>query len=120
MNARLSVLFAGTAIAVLVTGGPAPRGQGLGINPFSQYYENVARAAKENNTGLVRSLIGNNGNPNETVRGNVAPTDMPVWPEYNPRVAPLLSLMDRSELTTAFRSAHQCALWTNLNPKGLY
>ena len=66
MNARLTALFAGAAVAALVAGGAAPRGQGLQFNPFSQYYENLSRAAKQNNADLVRSLLTNNGNPNQT------------------------------------------------------
>jgi uncharacterized protein len=66
MNARLSMLFAGTAIAALVAGGATLRGQGIQINPFATTYENVARAAKLNDANLVRSLLANGGIPNQT------------------------------------------------------
>jgi ankyrin repeat protein len=35
------------------------------INPFGSYWENVARAARSNDAAQVRSLIADNGNPNQ-------------------------------------------------------
>src|SRR6266851_3830824 len=62
INARLAAILGIAAVAVL-SGGPAPRAQ---LNPFGSYYENLARAAKQNDSGAVRALIGNNANPNQT------------------------------------------------------
>ena len=64
MSSRLIAVLGATAFTLLVLAGPAPRAQ-LQLNPFSQFYENVARAAKQNDAGLVRSLIANGGNPNQ-------------------------------------------------------
>src|SRR5438132_4105428 len=36
------------------------------LNPFGSYYENVARAAKQDDSGSVRLLISNGANPNQT------------------------------------------------------
>jgi len=67
MNARLSAIFVGIAVAAAVIGDSvAPLAQGLQINPFSKYYENVARAAKQNDAPTVRSLIANGGYPDQT------------------------------------------------------
>jgi uncharacterized protein len=60
-GARLAAIL-GIALAVLCGGG-ASRAQ---INPFGGYYENVARAAKQNDSGAVRSLVANSTNPNQT------------------------------------------------------
>src|SRR5437879_4459818 len=35
------------------------------INPFGSYWANMARAAQSNDAALVRSLIANDGNPNQ-------------------------------------------------------
>jgi ankyrin repeat protein len=56
--------FAGTALTIVVAGGPELHAQ-LQLNPFSALYDNVARAAKLNDANLVRSLLGNGGNPNQ-------------------------------------------------------
>src|SRR5208283_865885 len=64
MNARLVAILAATVAAAIV-GSPASRAQ-FQVNPFSQYYDNVARAAKQNDAELVRSLIGEGSNPNQT------------------------------------------------------
>lgn len=60
------------------------------------------------------------GDPNDKGHSNAAPGNLPYWPRYHAGVANLLSLKDRPEVSTAFRSAHQCALWDRFNPKGLY
>jgi ankyrin repeat protein len=62
MNGRIAAVLGLAAVAVL-GGGDAPRAQ---INPFGGYYENVARAAKQNDSGTVRLLVGNGANPNQT------------------------------------------------------
>ena len=36
------------------------------LNIFGGYWENVARAARQNDAALVRSLVANDGNPNQT------------------------------------------------------
>ena len=54
MNARLSAFLGTAVLAAVIFGSPAPHAQ-LNFNPFSQYYENVARAAKQNDAGLVKS-----------------------------------------------------------------
>ena len=66
MNARLIALLAAAAGVAVILGSPASRAQSLGINPFGQYYENVARAAKQNDAGLVRSLLANGRPPDQT------------------------------------------------------
>ena len=65
MNARLAAFLGAAAVAAVIVGSPALRAQ-LQINPFAQFYENVARAAKQNDAGQVRSLIADDGNPNQT------------------------------------------------------
>src|SRR5438132_10916703 len=57
----LAVIIGVAAVAGL--SGTAARAQ---VNPFGSYYENVARAAKQNDSGSVRLLIGNGANPNQT------------------------------------------------------
>jgi len=66
MNVWCTALLGGAALAAVILGSPTPRAQGLQLNPFSQYYENVARAAKQNDAGLVRSLLGNGIPPDQT------------------------------------------------------
>jgi ankyrin repeat protein len=63
MNARLTALLGAVAVAALA-GSPALRAQ-FQLNPFSQYYENVARAAKQNDAALLRSLLGNGAYPDQ-------------------------------------------------------
>ncbi len=56
----------GLAAITLVIFGSAARGQ-LNINPFSQYYDNVARAASQNDADEVRRIVGGGeGNPNQS------------------------------------------------------
>lgn len=62
MNVRLTVIFALAASAVMI-GGPASRAE---ISLFGSYWENVARAARQNDAAQVRSLVANDGNPNQT------------------------------------------------------
>ena len=64
MNARLAAFLGGVAVAALIIGSSAPRAQ-LQLNPFKAVTENVARAAKANDAGLVRSLIGGGGYPDQ-------------------------------------------------------
>lgn len=62
MKTRLMPLLA-FAVPAAIAGGPPLHAQ---INPFSGYYENVARAAGQNDAAQVRELIANNDNPNQT------------------------------------------------------
>ena len=63
MNMR-GTFVAGLAAIALAAGGVAARAQ---INPFSAYYDNVARAAAKNDAETVRRLVGGgDGNPNQT------------------------------------------------------
>jgi uncharacterized protein len=59
-------MLVGLATIALVILGSAARAQ-LNINPFSAYYDNVARAAAQNDAEAVRKLVGGgSGNPNQT------------------------------------------------------
>jgi ankyrin repeat protein len=58
-------LVVGLALVLAVLGASAARAQ-LNINPFSAYYDNVARAAAKNDAETVRQLVGGgSGNPNQ-------------------------------------------------------
>jgi ankyrin repeat protein len=57
----LAAMLGIAALAAL--GGATARAQ---INLFGSYYDNVARAAKQNDPGTVRLLIGNGANPNQS------------------------------------------------------
>jgi len=61
LGGRLAVILGIAALAGL--SGAAARAQ---FNPFGTYYENVARAAKQNDSGSVRLLVSNGANPNQT------------------------------------------------------
>lgn len=61
LNARLAAMLGIAAMAAL--SGATARAQ---FNPFGSYNENVARAAKQNDSGTVRLLISNGANPNQT------------------------------------------------------
>ena len=65
MNARLTTLLGATGFAAVIVSSAASHAQ-FQINPFSQYYENVARAAKQNDAGLVRLLLANGSPPDQT------------------------------------------------------
>lgn len=55
----------GLAVIALVIGGANARAQ-LNLNPFAAYYDNVARAAAQNDAEAVRKLVGGgSGNPNQ-------------------------------------------------------
>jgi len=55
------IMLAMLSAAVAVS--PAPYAQ---ITPFGGYWDNVARAAHQNDAALVRSLVAGDGNPNQT------------------------------------------------------
>jgi len=60
LNACLAAMLGIAAVAAL-SAAPA-RAQ---FNPFGDYHENVARAAKQNDSGTVRLLISKGANPNQ-------------------------------------------------------
>jgi uncharacterized protein len=62
MNRHWIPIVAFAALAGAATG-PVSNAQ---INPFSSFYENVARAARQGDAAQVRQLVANDGNPNET------------------------------------------------------
>lgn len=62
MKSRPPVIVA-LAVMAAVAGSPAARAQ---ISLFGNYWENVARAAQQNDAAQVTSLVANNGNPNQT------------------------------------------------------
>ncbi|MGH7048511.1 MAG: ankyrin repeat domain-containing protein [Stellaceae bacterium] len=63
MNTRRSAMLGLAAFAAVIEGGKAARA----LNIFGDYYENVARAAAQNDSALVRQLVGSGeGNPNMT------------------------------------------------------
>jgi ankyrin repeat protein len=62
MKMRLIPIIAFAAVCA-VAASPISNAQ---INPFSSFYENVARAARQNDAAQVRLLVANDGNPNQT------------------------------------------------------
>jgi len=65
MKARVATFLGGIALATAILYSAAAHAQ-LDLNPFSKYYENVARAAKQNDAGSVRSTIANGASPDQT------------------------------------------------------
>src|SRR5262245_34783902 len=61
LNACLAAML-GIAAVTALSASPA-RAQ---FNPFGDYHENVARAAKQNDSGTVRLLVGKGVNPNQS------------------------------------------------------
>jgi uncharacterized protein len=61
MSTRRTALLALAALAVVI-GSPGSRAD---INLFGDYWDNVARAAAQNDTGRVRALVADGGNPNQ-------------------------------------------------------
>ncbi len=62
MNPRLTAIVALTALAA-VAGNSSSQAQ---ISLFGSYWENIARAARQNDAAQVRALVANNTNPNQT------------------------------------------------------
>lgn len=62
MKTRLSAILALAALAA-VAASPVGHAQ---LNLFGGYWDNVARAARQNDANQVRGLIANDGNPNQT------------------------------------------------------
>jgi uncharacterized protein len=69
MRTRRTAIAAG-AVGLAIFGSAifdAPARAQLNLNPFSAYYDNVARAAAQNDADKVRELVGGgDGNPNQT------------------------------------------------------
>ena len=61
LNSRLAAMLGIAAVAALSAASTQAQ-----FNPFGGYYENVARAAKQNDPGSVRLLISNGASPNQT------------------------------------------------------
>jgi uncharacterized protein len=61
------VVVAGIALSALVGSLPAVRAEGLSdaLNPFGNYYNNVARAAETNDVARVRSLLASGNSVNQ-------------------------------------------------------
>ena len=53
------------AAALIVALAPGARAQ-LNLNPLSGYYQNIPRAAKANDVGKIRQLLGDGTSPNQT------------------------------------------------------
>ena len=62
MKPRLTAVIMLAALGLAAAGSP-PHAE---INIFGGYWENVARAASQNDAARVRSLLANDGNPNQT------------------------------------------------------
>jgi ankyrin repeat protein len=60
MRIRPAAIF---LLGALAAAGPAAHAQ---ISLFGGYWENVARAARQNDANQVRALVANDGNPNQT------------------------------------------------------
>jgi ankyrin repeat protein len=62
MTARLALLLGLVVMAEMV--GTHDAGAQIGL--FGSYWENVARASRQNDSDQVRALMADNGNPNQT------------------------------------------------------
>ena len=62
MNTRFVSTFA-FAVLFIIAGSWVADAQ---INPFSGFSDNIARAARQDDVAQVRSLVANDGNPNQT------------------------------------------------------
>lgn len=62
MTGRIAFLLAMAALGFLVCIGRAQ----ADFNPFNVYYDNIARAAAENDANKVRELVTGGANPNQT------------------------------------------------------
>jgi ankyrin repeat protein len=62
MRARFTALFLLAALGTIA----AVREGHAQIGLFGGYWENIARAARQNDANQVRTLIANDGNPNQT------------------------------------------------------
>ncbi len=55
----------------------------------------------------------------EVGEGSTLP-NLPSWPRYGADGPAVLSLMDNIQVDADVRSEHQCPLWDDLDPEGLY
>ena len=62
MKTRLTAVLLAAALGTPVLGSAAR----ADVNIFGGYWENLARAASQNDAAKVRSLLANDGNPNQT------------------------------------------------------
>lgn len=62
MKSRVALLFAIAALALLL----GAEGARADFNPFNVYYDNIARAAADNDANKVRQLVTSGNSPNET------------------------------------------------------
>jgi uncharacterized protein len=62
MKTRLTAMIV-LAVLGAVVAGPIAHAQ---LSPFGGYWENVARAARQNDAAQVRTLVANDGNPNQS------------------------------------------------------
>ena len=66
-RAAVSGLLLGLALAVSCLTAPAARADlATKLNPLSEYYNNIARAAQANDVGKIRSLLSDGYSPNQT------------------------------------------------------
>ena len=64
MTARPALLLAIAALVLLLGAGEAQAD--FNLNPFNTYYDNIARAAAEDDINKVRELVTSGTNPNQT------------------------------------------------------
>ena len=64
MTGRISLFSMIVGLALLLGAGRSHAD--LNLNPFNAYYDNIARAAAENDVNKVRQLVTSGNNPNET------------------------------------------------------
>ena len=62
MNTRFVSTFAFAVLSIMAVSWVAV----AQINPFAGFSENIARAARQDDVAQVRSLVANDGNPNQT------------------------------------------------------
>jgi uncharacterized protein len=62
MKSRVALLFAIAALTLLL----GAEGARADFNPFNVYYDNIARAAADNDANKVRQLVTSGNSPNET------------------------------------------------------
>ena len=53
-------------LALVALFAEAPAASALDLNPFSEYYKNIARAAQANDVGKIRQLLADGYSPNQT------------------------------------------------------
>jgi ankyrin repeat protein len=64
MTGRIGLFSMIVGLALLLGAGRSHAD--LNLNPFNAYYDNIARAAAENDVNKVRQLVTSGNNPNET------------------------------------------------------